>query len=376
MKKIVHVGYSHPFNDGRIVRKECKSILKRGDCEVVYITSDKAGATTEEEINGVKIVQISVDKSSKMKLFSYINTLKHKLINLNADVYHIHESELLPIIPFLKRSNRCVIYDMHEDTRGDWQMHFSKYSKIIGSIAGWIVDKYEKKIIKKCDAFIYVTPQFEKQNINCIPCALIPNFPIVEKEKMVSISRKDYCTRSNNICFAGGISDTWSHKTIINAFKSIGGDQYLLAGNSTQVYIETLSKLDGWERVKFYGKVPFDKVQEIYSQSRIGMALLAYVLSDNINGTLGNTKIYEFMQAGLPFICTDFKIWRKIVEKYHCGICSGQLREAIIHLLENEDEAYQMGQNGVKAVLEEYNWDSCEKKLLEIYDYILEGRNE
>ena len=27
------------------------------------------------------------------------------------------------------------------------------------------------------------------------------------------------------------------------------------------------------------------------------------------------------MMAGLPVICTDFKVWKEIIEKEKCGIC-------------------------------------------------------
>ena len=37
-------------------------------------------------------------------------------------------------------------------------------------------------------------------------------------------------------------------------------------------------------------------------------------------GTLGNNKIFEYMYYGLPIICTDFDLWKEIIDKYKCGI--------------------------------------------------------
>ena len=89
-------------------------------------------------------------------------------------------------------------------------------------------------------------------------------------------------------------------------------------------------------------------------------------------GSLGVNKFFEYMLFGLPIICTDFDLWKEIVNKYKCGICVEprdvkQIKDAILYLINNKEEAYNMGQNGRKAVLEEYNWDTQKKVYLDLY---------
>ena len=79
------------------------------------------------------------------------------------------------------------------------------------------------------------------------------------------------------------------------------------------------------------------------------------------------------MDAGLPIICTDFRVWKKIIEEEECGICvapydSEGLASAIRYLLDNPEIATRMGENGRKAVLEKYCWSSEEKKLVTLYN--------
>ena len=45
--------------------------------------------------------------------------------------------------------------------------------------------------------------------------------------------------------------------------------------------------------------------------------------------------------------------------------------EAIVYIQKNQKEAYQMGLNGQKAVLAEYNWDSQERILFSVYEKIV-----
>jgi glycosyltransferase involved in cell wall biosynthesis len=78
------------------------------------------------------------------------------------------------------------------------------------------------------------------------------------------------------------------------------------------------------------------------------------------------------MLAGLPVICTDFILWKEVVEENNCGICVNpknvnEIVDAIKYLSDNPSIAEQMGANGQKIVLEKYNWNHEEKKLLEVY---------
>jgi glycosyltransferase involved in cell wall biosynthesis len=87
---------------------------------------------------------------------------------------------------------------------------------------------------------------------------------------------------------------------------------------------------------------------------------------------MSNNKLFEYMLADLPVICTDFILWKEVVEKNNCGICVNprnvtEIAKAIQYLIENPDIAKKMGENGRKIVIEKYNWKEEEKKLLEIY---------
>lgn len=141
--------------------------------------------------------------------------------------------------------------------------------------------------------------------------------------------------------------------------------------------MEKLRALPAWGQVDYLGRIPHAQVADELARSSVGMALLIPCRnSDWKNGTMGNTKIFEEMMAALPVICTDFVLWKEFVEKYHCGICVDpdnvdEIAEAIEYLLAHPEEAGQMGENGRRAVKEEFNWAAEEKKLLALYETIL-----
>ena len=138
-----------------------------------------------------------------------------------------------------------------------------------------------------------------------------------------------------------------------------------------------LQKHKNWNKVNYYGIVSKAEVEKIMSESSIGMATLSY--GKNVGGkigTIGNTKLFEYMEAGIPFICTDFILWKEIVDKYECGICVDptnpkQIAKAIDDLILDQEKIIKMGLNGRKAAEEVFNWSSQEKLLLGFYEKCL-----
>jgi glycosyltransferase involved in cell wall biosynthesis len=151
----------------------------------------------------------------------------------------------------------------------------------------------------------------------------------------------------------------------------------LLAGGGEESYLNKLKALPGWEYVDYYGKIPYEEVLDLYNNSLIGMDLIAY--SPNTSwrlGTMGNTKLFEMMMAGLAVICTDFVLWRAIIEEYKCGLYVNPgdavaVEKAISYLVANPEETVKMGERARLAVEEKYNWSIESKKLLKLYDDIL-----
>jgi glycosyltransferase involved in cell wall biosynthesis len=70
-------------------------------------------------------------------------------------------------------------------------------------------------------------------------------------------------------------------------------------------------------------------------------------------------------------ILAKVPLYEQMVETYHCGICVRphsveDFKNAIEYLLTHKREAYEMGQNGRRAVLEEFSWDSQAKNVMKV----------
>ena len=83
-------------------------------------------------------------------------------------------------------------------------------------------------------------------------------------------------------------------------------------------------------------------------------------------------KMFEYMAAGLPFVASDFPLWKKIVDEEGCGICvepsdAAAVSRVCSSLLDNPSLAQEMGKKGRQLVMQKYNWSVEEHKLLDLY---------
>ena len=358
--KICHVTSLHDATDVRVFIKECCSLAERYDVTLI------APNTGDCVLNDVKIIGITLPASRIRRMMS-LNRVYAKMIEVNADIYHFHDPELMPLGARIKKEkNKKVIFDSHEDVfvqiiEKPW------IPAILRKPLQTAYKKYEQSTLSKYSALISVTPSIVERLSAINPNTyMVTNYPIYSE-------MEDNRSFDHNICFAGGITADWMHEEILKAIENIDV-RYLLAGQTNDdVFFQKLKSNKSWQKVDFYGKIPHNQVPELMKKSIAGMVLYDYVANVGYHrGSLGNTKLFENMMCGIPVIATDFELWKEIIDTYHCGICVNHhninaITDAIRYLINNPDEAKIMGENGKRAVREKYNWSTQEKNLLKLY---------
>ena len=67
----------------------------------------------------------------------------------------------------------------------------------------------------------------------------------------------------------------------------------------------------------------------------------------------------------------SYYIRKPLNKKCSVNFIPVSIKEKIEYLLNNKEEAISMGARGRAAVLSKYNWESQEKKLIELYELIV-----
>lgn len=127
----------------------------------------------------------------------------------------------------------------------------------------------------------------------------------------------------------------------------------------------------GWSC--FVTSAGFLPYREMYERLNEGIAGLLVFQPTYYNVSIGlPNKLFDYMLLGLPVIASDLPEIRNVVTNANCGILVDpenvtEIVNAIAYLFDNPDEARKMGENGRRAVLEQYNWSRMEADLLRAY---------
>ena len=367
--EITHITSAHTRTDVRIFVKMCKSLVDNG-YRVNLLVCDGLGDSTN---HGVKILDCFAPKNRYMRIFIAPFFVLLKAILLKSHVFHLHDPELLFVGLALRFCGKKVVFDSHEDfpeqilTKHYLNIHTRKLLSFLARI-------FEKNICKLLSGVVSATPyinsKFNKFGINCVN---INNYPLSKEFEIDSNDRRN----SSEICYIGDISSIRGSEIIIKStLLTKNKVKLILCGHfHDSKNMELCKSLDGWNNVIYLGVVERKKVHEILSSSVAG--LVTFLPTQNHINSQPN-KLFEYMACGLPVICSNFPLWKDIVELENCGLCVNPLIEkeiafAIDKIIEDSQLAKQMGEYGKRAILNRYNWSVELVKLLDFYNYLMQA---
>lgn len=370
--RIVHLTSVHSSSDPRIFVKECTSLAQRG-YEVFYIVP--TNETPERGI--VNIVPLKKHKSRLLRMLLTPFSLLGRGLKLKADLYHMHDPELLPLGLILKLFGKKVVFDSHENVR---QQILNKYylpkwiRKFISSFYAFLEDF----AVGCFDGVITVVPSIASM-FPPEKTSIVANYPLLEEiEKMKNFGSGE---RKAHLLFSGALTHERGALQLLKTMELLQTREDVtlqLAGTIKPETLQTeLEKMPGWKKVVFHGWVGREKILELLKDCSIG--IVTYLPSPNYYDMSIN-KLYEYMAASMPIIASDIPLWREKLGGIGCCLFvnpedTKAIAAAVEHLLEHREEAAAMGEQGRKAVMERFNWGVSEEVLLQRYERIL-SKNE
>lgn len=370
--KVCHITSVHTRYDTRILMKECVSLAKEG-YKTYLIVND---SLDDEKYKGVFIKTTGFVAANRInRMLQGTKAVYSKAIKINADIYHIHDPELLFIGEKLKKKGKIVIFDSHENY--ELQIMIKEYIPVIfRMVIRFIYKKFETRILKKLDGVI-IPCTFDKkkpfEGINS-NVEIIGNLPIIDMN-ISEISEKNFHERK--ICCTGSLTYTRGIKHLVKIADK-ASCQLILAGIfSPKEFENELKKMKEYRCVKYAGKVSQEEAATLQKDSSIGMSLCILGGQYGKSDTLP-TKVYEYMLAGLPVIIQKDDFTNEMLEKYQFGIGVDTINPkevvtVINNMFEHPEKMREYGMNGRKVVLESLNWTEEEKKLCRFYRKLIES---
>lgn len=365
--KIAHLTSAHPRGDTRIFVKMCRSLAAAGH-EVYLVVADGKG---DENSGGVHILDVGKSNGRLRRMTMAVRRVLARAYDLDADVYHLHDPELIPAGLALRRKGMNVIFDAHEDLP---QQILSKdyiHRKLRRFISN-ITIVVEKFTSVRFNFVVAATPvireKFLSYGANSID---IKNYPVSSE---FSGDPTGKLTKALEVCYVGGLMKPRGVREIVEAMSLCRSETRLnLAGAfGNDGLRDSVVGHPGWLRVNELGFLDRAGVKAVLDRSRVGLVTLhptpAYLDSLPI-------KMFEYMSSGLPVIASNFPLWQEIIGDSECGVCvdplnPSEIAAAIDMLIANGDLARKMGENGRRAVGRIYNWAAEERRLLSLYDQL------
>lgn len=360
--KVCHITSVHPRYDIRIFIKECQALT--AEHQLTLIVADSLGDEVKDGVTILDVGKVAGGRLKRMKITSH--AIFTKLLMLRPDVVHFHDPELVNIGVKLAKLGIKVIYDVHEDVPKQ-VMNKHWIPKLIRPLVSKLVEFKERTASARFVGVICATEiiakRFKLYNQNTIA---IHNFPILAELNQITTNWDE---RANSLCYLGSISQTRGILPLVESL-SVSKLKLELAGPFSNSQIEEQIKTSsGYSNVNYHGILNRTQVAALLAKVKVGMVTLlptpSYVESLPI-------KLFEYMLAGIPVIASDFELWRPFVLEYNCGLMVdpsdvNAIATASDFLINNPEQARQMGENGRNAVLSHYTWENEANKLRAYY---------
>jgi glycosyltransferase involved in cell wall biosynthesis len=389
-KTVCMLSCHHDLYDDRIYWKESLSLKKAG-YEVVHIGvgSENLDVVSEHGIQLQTVKKHSffknpfIDKAFRKTTLqtSVYGLLLQKAKETNANVFHLHDLQLIRLVKKLKSlpQQPKVVYDAHEPYPITIAQNYSKY--IVGNLFWKLysrhIHRWEISKSKKCDLIISTEENVRDKFANAhpeVPVEVIYNYvdtkPLPEAEKY----RYDFI-------YCGGIRKRRGVFEMLNGIRSLKKEKQnvklLLIGSihdpglRAQI-INFINENNLAENIILKDSVPYAHIKKYYQLSRIGFAIFD---KSKVNKTIMPIKIFEYIVFGLPVITSNFGHMYRITKEHSTGICvdpedKEQIYSAMRQLLLN-NETYAKYRNNCKVAAKLFDWEAMEKKLLNLYSDLL-----
>lgn len=363
LPKIVHMSSAHPPFDIRIFHRECVSLAQEG-----YPVSLVVPHQQDELQQGVLICAVPVAKNRLNRMFGVAWAVYKRALAEKGDIYHFHDPELIPVGLLLQLQGKKVVYDVHEDVptdilSKDW---IPKWLRGLVALGMGLLERLAGSIFS---GIVAVTEPIASR-FPTHKTILLQNFP--HPQEIASLQNLPYQTRPAQALYTGSITRVRGLFEMLEAMQRLPNTELRLKliGNFAPQTLEAeAAQHPGFSRIDYLGYKNRPDTLALLSSSRIGLSVLHPIPSFLVSQP---TKLYEYMMAGIPFVASDFPLWRASIGHNNCGLFVNPLNpdaiaQAIQWLLDHPLEAEAMGQRGRQLVAERLNWGVEFVKLKELY---------
>ncbi|MDP4686221.1 MAG: glycosyltransferase family 4 protein [Salibacteraceae bacterium] len=293
-----------------------------------------------------------------------------------ADILHFHDLHTLPIIGYLKSPEKVkMVYDSHElyteihTLNADQKKKYTKIESeqihvvdhvitVNKSIARELSERYgvkEPTIVMNCPPAMLKVPE---------KSALLRNKAGIKSDELV-------------ILYQGGYSTGRGLEELILSMKYVkNGSLVMMGWGPIEDDLRALASKNGLaSKIKFIPPAEQHEVLKYTCGADLG--IIPYRAIGLNNYYTSPNKLFEYIQAYVPVAGSDFPELKRIIEGHEIGgLFNPDDPESIgncINILLSDKEELARLRNNVITTSELYSWEVEEKKLVSIYQNLIQN---
>lgn len=360
--KICIITTVHNGLDARIYSREARALANAGH-KILIISPSGSG----DSINNITFKNY---KPVKIKWLRLLTNFRYMTTGLQSrsDVFHFHDPDFILFAILIKLiSGKKVIFDVHENF-SKVLMEATWLPVYVRQVFSSLYSFFEYQTSKVFDGIIaatdHIASRFDKNRT-----IVIHNYP----RTCINGGKPDVKRIKNSIVFIGGLTRIRGIKEMLQAMeilrKKINAEIHVYGIFTDPVFESEIRSLYNFDWVQFHGFVDNKDVYNRMKSCEVG--ILPYLPVPNHIEAMP-TKLFEYMMAGIPIACSNFPLWKDIVESHGIGMTFNpenlqEMADVLDNLLTDRNGLKKKAKACRKVFSEKYNWESEEERFLNYY---------
>ncbi len=366
----------HAAQDDRIYYKQALSLAKR--MEVVMIAPDDGELLSWPP--PVRYRPLPRRRGLLGRSLSLVEAVR-EVRREQPDFCHVHDLDLVAAIPFLRLLTRAkIIYDSHEAYPEQFLTR-EVIPRLLRPSVARAVDFLEKHFVRCAHQVVTADKPTERSfAVTGVRANTVFNYPPLEifetNETEVKAVKAKYADRVP-IIYQGTMSADRGLFHMIDALSLIAKSEpaillRLIGLDKPALKAEARARavakgvLGNIEIVEW---VPHTQLAYHMKSSLIGLIPLQPTEKYKRNIPI---KLFEYMACGLPVVAADVPSIAHFLSQTEAGVLYDstrpeELARNVLELLADPERCGRMGQSGLAAVRDRWNWERMERELYRVY---------
>jgi glycosyltransferase involved in cell wall biosynthesis len=366
--RVAHVSVVHHWDDPRITERECASLAAAG-YEVTLLVP---GDVPPDPWHGVRLVGLPRRPRAARWLTS--REILSELHRLQPHVVHIHDPELLTLLPALRPLVPRVVYDMHEYLSGAVGTKHYIPAAVRPAAAG-LTAAAQRTLAALADGVVAVVPeQFDDLGERPRLRVAVPNYPRLERFADAAPLPDMAADPRLRLIYIGSLTRNRGVPVMLDVMREVGDHAVLFLGGrfSNPEFERDVRELASGELshcLRLLGPVAPPDVPGLLASCDV--VWVPELATEQYRRPTVPSKLFEGMAVGLAVLASDLPGRSEIVVREACGLVVAPGRDGhldgVRRLLADREAVGALGARGRQAVAARYSWRVAESALLHFY---------